>query len=366
MKSENMQLLETEREDDVARQFCAEFIAGKRPRYVLGRNEYAESILAKLDIDGVVDDYTSDSYYQGVPIIKMSDLSEECQVVSVVIGRPITALERLHRFTPRALDYFSFVRYADLDVKPVKFWPQFRKDFDVNHDQYKMIFNLLSDEASRKAFMDIIHFRYYSDLSYMKGYTDKQASQYFEPFLPLRQEGEIFADIGGFDGMTTLEFIKRHPGYDAVYFFEPDSKNVEEAKKRLKNFKNITYIEKGLSNKHEFLQFTSDGSTSKVSDEGDVTIEVDRLDALLQYKITFLKMDIEGGEHAAIEGGVQLIREHGPILALCVYHLFDDLWKIPQRIFAIRNDYHLYLRHYTEGVDETVMFFIPESRIAAA
>tara|TARA_R110000803_G_scaffold119576_1_gene187848 strand:- start:120 stop:293 length:174 start_codon:yes stop_codon:yes gene_type:complete len=37
----------------------------------------------------------------------------------------------------------------------------------------------------------------------------------------------------------------------------------------------------------------------------------------------------------------------------------DDLWPIPKTIFNIRDDYNLYLHHYTEGVTETVMFFIP-------
>jgi hypothetical protein len=43
-----------------------------------------------------------------------------------------------------------------------------------------------------------------------------------------------------------------------------------------------------------------------------------------------------------------------------VYHQASDLWRIPQEIFSIRDDYTIYLRHYTEGVTETVMFFMPK------
>lgn len=38
----------------------------------------------------------------------------------------------------------------------------------------------------------------------------------------------------------------------------------------------------------------------------------------------------------------------------------DVFWKIPEQIFTIRDDYEIYMRHYTEGTDETVMFFIPK------
>ena len=366
MKLETMPLPPgAERLNDAAIRFCNDFVNNTDlPRYVLGRNEYAKSILEAIDVDGIVDDYTIETQYLGKPILRMADLAPESLVVSVVIGRPFTALERLKKYTSNILDYFAFEKYSGLPILPIKFWPAFRKDFVENNHQYKIIHDLLSDSISKKTFMDIINFRYYSDLSYMTGYTDKQASQYFEPFLPLNAHDEMFVDIGGYDGMTSLEFIRRYPDYKAIYLFEPDVNNIETAKDRLKDYPNISFFTKGLSDTHDFFRFRSDGSTSKVSEEGDITIEVERLDVMLDTKVTYLKMDIEGGERAAIEGAKHIIQTYSPTLALCVYHRFDDLWKIPKQIFEIRDDYHLYLRHYTEGVDETVMFFIPEHRFA--
>ena len=71
-------------------------------------------------------------------------------------------------------------------------------------------------------------------------------------------------------------------------------------------------------------------------------------------------MDIEGAEGVAIDGAKNTIMKCHPRMAICVYHKADDLWKIPEQIFSIRDDYKIYLRHYTEGVDETVIFFIPK------
>jgi hypothetical protein len=72
-------------------------------------------------------------------------------------------------------------------------------------------------------------------------------------------------------------------------------------------------------------------------------------------------MDIEGGEKSALLGARECIRKNNPKLAICVYHCVDDLWKIPELIFDISDDYNIFLRHYTEGPVETVMFFVPST-----
>lgn len=94
---------------------------------------------------------------------------------------------------------------------------------------------------------------------------------------------------------------------------------------------------------------------------GSIRIEVDRLDDVLEdrFKPTLIKMDIEGAEMLAIEGAKHTITTYHPRLALCVYHNVGDFWRIPLKIFSLRNDYRVHLRHYTESIYETVMFFIP-------
>jgi hypothetical protein len=62
----------------------------------------------------------------------------------------------------------------------------------------------------------------------------------------------------------------------------------------------------------------------------------------------------------AIEGMKNHILNDYPKMAISVYHKVNDLWKIPEQILAIRDDYNIYIRHYTEGTDETVMFFMPK------
>ena len=70
-------------------------------------------------------------------------------------------------------------------------------------------------------------------------------------------------------------------------------------------------------------------------------------------------MDIEGEESAALRGAVKAIKKNRPALAVCVYHKPDDFWKIPEQVLSINSGYRIFMRHYSEVSDETVMYFIP-------
>lgn len=360
--SSNMFIIDRMEDDIQAIKICREFIDEEiENRYVFGRNEYAKSIANQVDVGFFIDDFTEETEFMGRPIIKTEDISEDgIVVIAVTLGRPITVDKKLSAAGIKHLSYFSFYKYSGLDLLPVTFWDKFKPDFEYNEDKYNWVFELLEDNESKRIFEKLINFRLSGDLSYMSGFTDRQREQYFESFLGLKEKGEVFADVGGFDGFTSIEFIKRCPKYRGIYIFEPYTNNMDLAKSRLRNYGNINYIQKGLSNKNEILRLSIAGSGSVISKDGEVEIEVDTLDNFVKENtITFIKMDIEGAEGEAISGAIKTISRNHPKLALSVYHKADDLWKIPEQVLSIRHDYKVYLRHYTEGVTETVMFFVP-------
>lgn len=204
-----------------------------------------------------------------------------------------------------------------------------------------------------------MNFRLHQNLNYMKGFDDCQHRQYFEDFLNLQKSGETFVDIGGFDGFTSREFARRCPRYNSIHLFEPEKTNMEGAKRNLANQENTYFYEVGLSNTNKTLKFSSTGSSSKVSSDGDIEINVIRLDELPLKDVTFLKMDIEGSELDALRGAKDLIASLKPRLAISVYHRSEDLRTISEYILMLNPSYKCYLRHYTEGVTETVLFFVP-------
>lgn len=348
-------------DNESARIFCDDFLHGTGPRYIFGRNEYASSIARATNIDGFIDDYTDDPEFQGKPIVDIEEIPKDSLVVSsVVLGRPLTAQARLKSCGARSLDYFAFSRYAAVDILPVIFSDQFAADFNAHRDRYDWIYSLLQDNESKRVFSKLINFRLSSNLEYMHGFTDSQHRQYFEGFLNLKPKNEVFVDAGGFDGHTSIEFIKRHPGYAGVHIFEPDPENMAVVKKALSNYKRTHFYLHGLSNSPQTLNFKTDGPSSRISEEGDMKIKVERLDDTLKEPFSFLKLDVEGGEIAAIEGARQAIIDHHPRLAISAYHRFDDFWKIPEKVLSYRDDYQVFMRHYTEDANETVMFFIPK------
>lgn len=342
-------------------EFCKRYLCGESPRYVFGCNEWAKSIAEHIDVDGFVDDFAEITSFCAKPVIGSPAVSKDAMVVSaVVLGRPITAQRRLAEQGVHGLDYYAFKKYSGLPLKEVMFLAEFDEEFKINRAKYEWVFARLADTESRRIFTKLINFRLSRDLSYMNGFVDAQDRQYFEPFLNLRAANEVFVDVGSYDGYTSQEFIKRCPHYRAVHIFEPEPSNLEKVKARLDSYKNIHCYPYGASDRAQVLRFKSGGSSASISEEGDMSIHVARIDDLVQEPYSFLKMDIEGGEVPALMGISRSIAAHHPRLAISVYHKADDLWRIPELVLSFREDYELYLRHYTEGVTETVMFFIPK------
>lgn len=344
-----------------ALEFCKRYLRGDSPRYVFGCNDWAKSIAECLDVVGFVDDFTNSPSFCEKPIIRSRDLPKNAMVVSaVVLGRPITSLRRIAEQGANGLDYYRFQKYSGLPLKEVMFLGQFDDEFKTNKEKFERVYTLLADAESRRIFSRLINFRLSRDLGCMEGFVDAQDRQYFESFLNLQTANEVFVDVGSYDGYTSQEFIKRCPDYRAVHIFEPEPSNLEKVRARLDRNKNIFYYPYGAADKPQVLRFKSGGSSSSISEEGELSINVARIDDLLDEPYSFLKMDIEGGEVPALMGASRSIVANHPRLAISVYHKADDLWRIPELVLSFREDYELYLRHYTEGVTETVMFFMPK------
>lgn len=341
--------------------FCELFLGeNTHLKYIMGRNIYTEALCNLIKVDGIVDDFTTETNYKGLPIIKVQDIPPKSMVLNASGGRPLSAKYKLDSVGLSNLDYFAFYQITRLALPEVRFNEGFEHEYLDNKQKYAWIYDLLNDEKSKEQFLKLINFRFSHDIVHLNGFTQKEDIQYFEDFLDLKQKGETFIDVGAYDGFTSKEFIKRCPNYEQVFAFEPDSTNFKKCAESLAAFPNVSCMPIGLSNRKGILQFDVSGSASKISDSGTVKIAVDRLDDVLKCKPTFIKMDIEGGESAAIEGATQTILDNHPRLAISVYHSAGDFWRIPHQILSIRSDYDIKLRHYTESIYETVMFFLPK------
>lgn len=343
-----------------ALRFCQNFVKKDAKRYIFGRNERTQAIINHIKVDGIIDDFTSESEFCGVAVVKLENIPNNAMVVSTSIGRPLASEKRMGQFQFEYIDYYSFYKYSYFPLENITYWDGMVEDIKINYDKYNYIYHILEDSISKNQFYNIINFRVSYDLNFMRGFSNIEHLQYFEDFLNLGDD-EVFIDIGGYDGFTSEEFIKRYPNYKSVHVFEPERGILVLAKGRLKKYKNINFYQIGLLNGKKILNFEKNGVGSKISSNGNIEINVDKLDNVLKEKPTFIKMDIEGAESYALEGAKEIIKQYRPKLAISVYHKKDDFWKIPMQILAIDGDYSIYLRHYTEAHAETVMFFIPKA-----
>jgi FkbM family methyltransferase len=206
----------------------------------------------------------------------------------------------------------------------------------------------------------LVNFRRTGNTRHLSNYSVRLAEQYFDKIVAFHA-GEVFIDCGGFDGDTTYQFIKKCDDYKRVWLFEPSEANMQKAKRRLVGIRDINYVSKGLSDAPGTVSFNSEaGSASAVSESGGNTIVVTTIDNEINDPVTFIKMDLEGWELKALNGSRSHIERNHPKLAIAVYHSASDFWKIPEFVLGICKDYQIYLRHYTEGWSESVMYFIPE------
>lgn len=93
---------------------------------------------------------------------------------------------------------------------------------------------------------------------------------------------------------------------------------------------------------------SADTSANQLRQNGsrEGRVEIVPLDEDLEDTVTFLKMDIEGAEQGALLGCERIIRTQRPKLAICTYHGYEDIWKIPVMIDGMNPDYRFYMRHY--------------------
>lgn len=341
-----------------------EFYKKDSIKYILGINEFTDNLLKyclkrNIVISGIIDDFTKEDKYKNLKIIKSEELdNKNVLIVSCVIdARLKTANDKLkkNKFL-KILNYLELC-LVDKELDNVHHMNNNFNDIINNRDKYIYLEEFLTDNLSKNILNNIIDFRFNYNIEALDIFKFNLENQYFDDFIKFG-DNEVFVDCGGFDGKTTEKFIKLCPNYKSIYYFEPIKDFFINSKKTLRNYKNIKYFNKGTYKSNTILNFSKNSSMSSISENGDEKVTVIKLDDVIKEKVTYIKMDVEGCEYDSLIGCREIIKKYKPKLAICVYHKQEDFWRIPELILSYNKDYRVYLRHYTEGLLETVMYFI--------
>ena len=177
---------------------------------------------------------------------------------------------------------------------------------------------------------------------------------YWEPDIFPDNKDDILVDLGAFTGDSIEKYVEVYgKGYKKIYAYEisDDSyntlcQNIEEW-----GLHDVIPVKKGAgdSNKIMYIKECENSSAANsLSNTGDVehAVEIVRIDNDIKDIPTFIKMDIEGSEKSALRGCEHVIRRYHPKLAICTYHGYEDIWKIPSMIYEMNPEYKFYMRHY--------------------
>lgn len=193
---------------------------------------------------------------------------------------------------------------------------------------------------------------------------DKEAAkkQYFEEFIAERlpTKGGGYIDGGGYDGSTTLDYLRiKHNCNNEILVFEPDKINYQICKQRLKEYPSVRIYPYALSDKEGISYFSQAGEKSHIASDGNVQIETVTLDRIAyNMAVDFIKLDVEGNETEAILGSAGIIKKQHPTCAVCLYHKKQDIWTIPLLLLELNPDYMFWLRHYSVGVTDTILYAV--------
>lgn len=329
---------------------------------VVGQNEQSLELAERYNVSAVIDDGSICKSWNGINIVSSDEVSKNSLVLNCSSSiSPVQVDSML-----RQKGFENVLRLDDLldEKESILSVPYFireqQREFHENAEELEKIYHSFADEASRTTFLEIVAYRLTGSSNYMKEHSVRLDDQYWEDFLGLTEE--TFIDVGGYDGDTALQFAQRYPEYKEIIVVEPSKANMKAAKTNTGFLDRISYLNYAASNAEGIVRFNGDcGSSSRASEDGSdgELVKCEKLDNLLSDKrVTFIKMDIEGYEGVALEGCKRLISEFKPRLAIAAYHKADDIRKLHGLITKFNPDYKSYLRHYTSGWSESVLFFV--------
>ena len=134
--------------------------------------------------------------------------------------------------------------------------------------------------------------------------------------------GDTVLDIGAHIGYYTVMAAKRVGNKGQVYAFEPSIDNCTLLTENLKinGYKNVVLVNKAITQSSKkaklFLSRTSSGMHSLIDIDNDSenttfidTVSLDDFFGKNPPPVSVIKMDIEGGEYAALEGMTWLLKK---------------------------------------------------------
>lgn len=342
------------------------------PIYVFGTGQFGRDVARSFlsigfDVAGFISNTETLPVLNLIKVFRWEDLTDtENMQILIAILNPN---DPLSFFTEQAKVCgarniflpWDFYRYIEKDMG-WRFWLK-DKEFLFSHKEYvDRVLPKLSDDLSRECLKGVFEFRTGNFINY--GCFNHKEPHYFNQ-ITLSSKNEIsgYLDIGAFHGENLSE-LEAHLPVRMAILLEPDRKNFQELMKKIDHFttKHLFPMPVGAYEKTGFLKFNSYGSESSgISEDGETQVLCVKLDDIVPFseEIDFIKIDVEGLELAVLKGAKRVINKSRPVLAISLYHNWDDIWTIPNYVLDNHRGYDLFVRQHMNNSFELVLYAVP-------
>jgi FkbM family methyltransferase len=321
-----------------------------RPILLYGMGNGADKILDEMEKRGIPaagvfasDGFARGNLFRGMSVRSYSDIKAqyapgEC-VILLAFGSSRPEVLALFEEVDRSYELLV----PDMPVCGGAFFE--RASLTAQKERIEAARSLLCDEASRTLFDRIIEFRItgrYRDL--MAAVSEKSA---WDHVAESNRSITRIADFGAYNGDSARDAIARFP-VQFILAAEPDRRNFRKLSDWSKGVADCTVEchQVAVCGHVGVAAFDDSGNRNAglCTGRARTTVATSTPDALLGGRpVDYVKFDIEGAEAEALQGSVELIRTHAPILRIALYHRSADLFEIPLKLAEIAPQYHLFL-----------------------
>lgn len=196
------------------------------------------------------------------------------------------------------------------------------------------------------------------------------AERFFIPELAATlRAGARFLDGGAHHGSVTARLLEEVRGQvSAVWAIEPDPANAAvlrdfvagldwQVRARVQVLGHVVGARRESVRFHHGLGYASQISPTGQSQRESLPIDALGLDP------TYVKLHLEGGELAALEGARKTLLQHRPALAVTVYHNADGLARTPLWLAQNLENYQLVMRAHAWCGTGAVIYALPKERM---
>ncbi len=320
----------------------------EKPIVLYGMGNGADKILNQLNllqipVAGVFasDEFVRGQSFHGYPVLTYAQAKKQFGEMVILVCFGSQRPEVLARLKALSLEQELYAPDVPVVGETIFNWSYCQSHLS----QLEQVYHALADELSRITFLDILQYKLTGKISSLF-HCETPASEVYSTFFQLGSQ-EVYLDLGAYTGDTIADFCRHVSNYSAIYAVEPDRKNFQKLLRNTQFLSNCHCFQMGIHRHPGQMQFSSKGGRQSAIGNKGTTISVDSVDHLFQgIPFTYIKMDIEGQESAAIAGAQETISRLKPKLLISAYHRTEDLFTLPLQILSLRADYKVYLRHH--------------------